>query len=77
MRETSSVKEQFRYKNQENLYNDTRSLYPLKKIFKKANIFELMAEANLEKKNKNKSSLKYFSTFISIAASIVLFYSFY
>lgn len=75
----SSVKEHFHYKNQENLHNNnnTRSLYPLKTISKKTNIFELMAEANLEKKNKNKSSLKYFSTLVSIAASIVLFYSFY
>ena len=74
----SSVKEHFRYKNQENLYNaNTRSLYPLKTISKKVNIFELMAQAKLEKKNKNKSSLKYFSIFASIAASIVLFYCFY
>ncbi len=73
----SSIKEHFHYKNQENLYNNTRSLYPSKTIFKKANIFELMAQAKLEKKNKNKSSLKYFSIFASIAASIVLFYCFY
>ena len=75
----SSVKEHFRYKNQENLYNNnnTRSSYPLKAISKKANIFELMAEAKLEKKNKNKSSLKYFSIFASAAASVVLFYSLY
>ena len=74
----SSVREHFRYKNQENLHNsNTRSLYPLKTIFKKANIFELMAQAKLENKNKNRSSLKYFSIFASIAASIVLFYCFY
>jgi hypothetical protein len=74
----SSVREHFRYKNQENLHNaNTRSLYLLKTISKKANIFELMAQAKLEKKNKNKSSLKYFSIFASIAASIVLFYCFY
>jgi len=74
----SSVKERFRYKNQENLYNNNISiLYPLRAISKKANIFELMAEANLEKKNKNKSNLKYFSIFTSIAASVVLFYSLY
>ena len=73
----SSIKERFSYKNQENLYNDTRSLYPLKTIFKKANIFELMAEVKLEKKNKNKSSLKYLSIFAGTAASIVLFYSLY
>ncbi len=74
----SSIKERFRYKNQENLYNNNMlSLYPLKAISKKANIFELMAQANLEKKNKNKSSLKYFSIFSSIAASLVLFYSLY
>ena len=75
----SSIRECFRYKNQENLYNNnnTRSSYPLKTISKKANIFELMAQAKLEKKNKNKSSLKYFSIFASIAASIVLFYCFY
>ena len=74
----SSVKERFRYKNQENLYNNNISiLYPLRAISKKANIFELMAEANLEKKNKNKSNLKYFSIFTSIATSIILFYSLY
>ena len=75
----SSVKQQFRYKDQENLYNNnnTSSLYPLKTISKKANIFELMAQANLEKKSKNKDNLKYFSIFASIAASIVLFYSLY
>ena len=75
----SSIKEQFHYKNQENLYNNnsTRSLYPLKTISKKANIFELMAEVNLEKKIKNKSSLKYLSIFASAAALIVLFYSLY
>jgi hypothetical protein len=75
----SSIREYFRYKNQENLYknNNTRFSYPLKTISKKANIFELMAEAKLEKKNKNKSSLKYFSIFASAAASVVLFYSFY
>tara|TARA_B100000780_G_C21123961_1_gene455597 strand:- start:2650 stop:2877 length:228 start_codon:yes stop_codon:yes gene_type:complete len=72
----SSVKEHFRYKNQANLYNNNiSSLYPLNAISKKANIFELMAQANLEKKNKNKSNLKYFSIFASIAASVVLFYS--
>ena len=72
----SSIKERFSYKNQENLYNNNiSSLYPLNAISKKANIFELMAQANLEKKNKNKSNLKYFSIFASIAASVVLFYS--
>ena len=74
----SSVKEYFRYKNQENLYNkNISSLYPLRAISKKTNIFELMAQANLEKKSKNKDNLKYFSIFASIAASIVLFYSLY
>ena len=73
----SSIKEHLHYKNQENLYNNTRSLYPSKTIFKKANIFELMAEANLEKKNKNKSSLKYLSIFVGATASVVLFYSLY
>ena len=73
----SSIKERFHYKNQENLYNNIRSLYPSKTIFKKANIFELMAEANLEKKNKKKSSLKYLSIFAGAAASVVLFYSLY
>ena len=74
----SSVKEHFRYKNQENLYNNNiSSSYPLKAISKKANIFELMAQANLEKKNKNKSSIKYFSIFAGTAASVVLFYSLY
>ena len=73
----SSIKEHLHYKNQENLYNNTRSLYPSKTIFKKANIFELMAEANLEKKNKKKSSLKYLSIFAGAAASVVLFYSLY
>ena len=74
----SSVKEHFRYKNQENLYNNNiSSLYPLRTISKKANIFELMEQANLEKKSKNKDNLKYFSIFASIAASIVLFYSLY
>ena len=75
----SSVKEHFHYKKQENLYsnNNIHSLYPSKTIFKKANIFELMEQANLEKKSKNKDNLKYFSIFASIAASIVLFYSLY
>ena len=73
----SSIKEHFHSKNQEKLYNNTRSLCPSKTIFKKANIFELMAEANLEKKNKNKSSLKYLSIFAGAAASVVLFYSLY
>lgn len=73
----SSIKEHFHYKNQENLYNNIRSSYPSKTIFKKANIFELMAEANLEKKNKKKSSLKYLSIFAGAAASVVLFYSLY
>ena len=74
----SSIKERFSYKNQESLYNNNiGSLYPSRAISKKANIFELMAQANLEKKNKNKSSLKYFSIFTSIAASVVLFYSLY
>jgi hypothetical protein len=73
----SSIKEHLHYKNQENLYNNTRSLYPSKTIFKKANIFEIMAEANLEKKNKKKSSLKYLSIFAGAAASVVLFYSLY
>ena len=73
----SSIKEHFHYKNQENLYNNTHSLYSSKIIFKKANIFELMAEANLEKKNKKKSSLKYLSIFAGAAASVVLFYSLY
>lgn len=74
----SSVTEHFRYKNQEKTYsNNIRSLHSSKSIPKKANIFELMAQAKLEKKNKNKSSLKYFSIFASIAASIVLFYCFY
>ena len=74
-----SVKEHFHYKDQENLYNNNniRSLYPSKTIFKKANIFELMAEVKLEKKNKNKSSLKYLSIFAGAAASVVLFYSLY
>jgi hypothetical protein len=74
----SSVKEYYRYKNQENLYNkNISSLYPLRAISKKTNIFELMAQANLEKKRKNKSNLKYFSIFASISASVVLFYSLY
>lgn len=75
----SPIREYFRYKNQENLYNNnnTRSSYPLKTISKKANIFELMAEAKQEKKNKNKSSLKYFSIFAGATASVVLFYSLY
>ena len=75
----SSVKEHFHYKKQENLYSNhnIRSLYPSKTIFKKANIFELMAEVKLEKKNKNKSSLKYLSIFAGAAASVVLFYSLY
>ena len=73
----SSIKEHFHYKNQENLYNNIRSLYPSKTIFKKANIFELMAEANLEKKNKKKSSLKYLSIFAGATAFVVLFYSLY
>ena len=75
----SSVKEHFHYKNQENLFNNNNisSLYPSKTIFKKANIFELMAKANLEKKNKKKSSLKYCSIFAGAAASLVLFYSLY
>lgn len=75
----SSVKERFHYKNKENLYNNnnTRSLYPLKTISKKTNIFELMSEVNLEKKNKNKSILKYLSIFAGTAASVVLFYSLY
>ena len=74
----SSVKEYFRYKNQENLNkNNISSLYPLNAISKKANIFELMAQANLEKMNKNKSSIKYFSIFAGTAASVVLFYSLY
>lgn len=75
----SSVKEHFHYKNKENLYNNNniRSLYPLKTISKKTNIFELMSEINLEKKNKNKSILKYLSIFAGTAASVVLFYSLY
>ena len=75
----SSVKEQFHYKNQENLYNNNniRPLYPLKTIFKKANIFELMAQAKLEKKTKNKSSLKFFGISAALASSVVLFYSLY
>ena len=74
----SSVNKHFRYKNQENLNkNNISSLYPLNAISKKANIFELMAQANLEKKSKNKSSLKYFSIFAGTAASVVLFYSLY
>ena len=74
----SSVREHFRYKNQENLNkNNISSLYPLNAISKKANIFELMAQANLEKMNKNKSSIKYFSIFAGTAASVVLFYSLY
>ena len=74
-----SVKEHFHYKDQENLYNNNnlRSLYPSKTIFKKANIFELMEEVKLEKKNKKKSSLKYCSIFAGAAASLVLFYSLY
>ena len=61
----SSVREHFRYKNQENLHNsNTRSLYPLKTIFKKANIFELMAQAKLEKKNKNNMRIITFDLFI-------------
>ena len=74
----SSVTEHFRYKNQEKTYsNNIRSLHSSKSIPKKANIFELMAQANLEKKRKNKSNLKYFSIFASISASVVLFYSLY
>ena len=73
----SSIKEHFHYKNQENLYNNTRSLYPSKTIFKKANIFELMAQAKLEKKTKNKSSLKFFGISAALASSVVLFYSLY
>ena len=73
----SSIKEHLHYKNQENLYNNTRSLYPSKTIFKKADIFKLIAEANLEKKNKKKSSLKYLSIFAGASASVVLFYSLY
>ena len=74
----SSVNKHFRYKNQENLNkNNISSLYPLNAISKKANIFELMAQANLEKMNKNKSSIKYFSIFAGTAASVVLFYSLY
>ena len=74
----SSIKERFSYKNQESLYNNNiGSLYPSRAISKKANIFELMAKANLEKKNKKKSSLKYCSIFAGAAASLVLFYSLY
>ena len=74
----SSIKEHFHYINQENLYNNNIcSLYPSKAISKKANIFELMAKANLEKMNKNKSSIKYFSILAGTAASVVLFYYLY
>ena len=74
----SSIKERFSYKNQESLYNNNiGSLYPSKAISKKANIFELMEEVKLEKKNKKKSSLKYCSIFAGAAASLVLFYSLY
>ena len=74
----SSVTEHFRYKNQEKTYsNNIRSLHSSKSIPKKANIFELMEEVKLEKKNKNKSSLKYLSIFAGAAASVVLFYSLY
>ena len=74
----SSIKERFSYKNQESLYNNNiGSLYPSRAISKKANIFELMEEVKLEKKNKNKSSLKYLSIFAGAAASVVLFYSLY
>jgi len=74
----SSIKERFSYKNQESLYNNNiGSLYPSRAISKKANIFELMEEVKLEKKNKKKSSLKYCSIFAGAAASLVLFYSLY
>jgi len=74
----SSIKERFRYKNQEKTYsNNIRSLHSSKSIPKKANIFELMAQAKLEKKTKNKSSLKFFGISAALASSVVLFYSLY
>ena len=74
----SSVKEHFRYKNQEKTYsNNIRSLHSSKSIPKKANIFELMAQVKIEKKIKNKSSLKFFGIFAALASSVVLFYSLY
>ena len=74
----SSVAEHFRYKNQEKTYsNNIRSLHSSKSIPKKANIFELMAQAKLEKKTKNKSSLKFFGISAALASSVVLFYSLY
>ena len=74
----SSVTEHFRYKNQEKTYsNNIRSLHSSKSIPKKANIFELMAQVKLEKKTKNKSSLKFFGISAALASSVVLFYSLY
>jgi hypothetical protein len=52
-------------------------LHSSKSIPKKANIFELMAQAKLEKKTKNKSSLKFFGISAALASSVVLFYSLY
>ena len=74
----SSVTEHFRYKNQEKTYsNNIRSSAFLNKNDKKANIFELMAQAKKEKKTKNKSSLKFFGISAALASSVVLFYSLY
>ena len=74
----SSIKEHYSYKIKAKTYSHNISpLYRSKSIFKKTNIFELMAQAKLEKKQKNESSLKYFSIFATVASSIVLFYSLY
>jgi len=67
----SSVREQFHYQNQEKVYSRSNPSW------KKPDIFELIQNSNEEKKRKNKFILKYTSIFTSIAASIVLFYSFY
>jgi len=74
----SSIKEHYSYKIKEKTYSHNISpLYPLKSISKKTNIFELMAQAKLEKKSQKKSILKFFSIFASVASSVVLFYSLY
>ena len=70
----SSVSEQFQHKNQEKVYKKNITYLNLSK---KTNIYELIEEVELGKKNKKKSAFKYFASTALLMSSVILFYSLY
>jgi hypothetical protein len=70
----SSVSEQFQHKNQEKVYKKNITYL---NFSKKTNIYELIREVELNKKNKKKSAFKFFASTTLLMSSVILFYSLY